>query len=643
MVVPWLIAFPVNDNIAWRLNPSPNGTYQTVDICLLSDSVTPLCTVAPGSRTDSSTELQWTTINLSALEDSVSRTPTLDFILKGLVDAKEGSTSMDLKLFVPLVSGFMLCSNTLQRRLAPSRHVTSCEDFIACGERIGSPFKSRPWLLSDLLPEAIGAVRYRLSPRGDRGEWWDMLEQDSTDRLANHRLVSPVPIERKAVALIGNRTLYATAHHFAAAQDLNFRFVVLADEGHWLQRDMADYPVEEFVPVDMTDDDQLVERLTQALQGLRTQVQGWVCFADPLIPRAARAARLVGIPGQPVEALDIALDKYAAREVMGGCTTFVCRNTADLEKHLQDASLSYPSIIKPVVGSGSGGTDRVQNAQEHTEAVRRSTDKGAPVVVEPYVDGPEFDANFFLWDNEVVFYELVDNFPTSADSAAETCESLPSFQETDMVTPSNLHEVEQAVIKEAMVDAVRKMGFSRGVFHTEGRVTDSISKYVLQDGTLDLYLASSGKLSTPGVFILEVNTRTPGVIAADMTEPVSGVDWSILHLLAAVGVGDRARALAQPFTAGKNLACGSVVISSPFAGSFAEPDIDAELIAREPELTSHVVNSRSAFHHGDSVSDPGAVAPFLGHFIVLDDRSRAKLVETMCRIRNRVRLPVERA
>lgn len=41
--------------------------------------------------------------------------------------------------------------------------------------------------------------------------------------------------------------------------------------------------------------------------------------------------------------------------------------------------------------------------------------------------------------------------------------------------------------------------------------------------------------------------------------------------------------------------CDSVVISSPHAGEFSGPDIDADLRAREPELMRHVVLSKTAF------------------------------------------------
>lgn len=57
--------------------------------------------------------------------------------------------------------------------------------------------------------------------------------------------------------------------------------------------------------------------------------------------------------------------------------------------------------------------------------------------METYVDGPEADANFLLWDGEIQSFEVVDNFPCSADLPGSSF-SIANFQELEMLYPSNL-------------------------------------------------------------------------------------------------------------------------------------------------------------------------------------------------------------
>lgn len=59
--------------------------------------------------------------------------------------------------------------------------------------------------------------------------------------------------------------------------------------------------------------------------------------------------------------------------------------------------LTYPMVCKPWTGRGSAGVFRADDANELRDAVARilalGRDCPSGVVVGPYVDGPELDAN----------------------------------------------------------------------------------------------------------------------------------------------------------------------------------------------------------------------------------------------------------
>jgi hypothetical protein len=41
------------------------------------------------------------------------------------------------------------------------------------------------------------------------------------------------------------------------------------------------------------------------------------------------------------------------------------------------------------------------------------------VLIEEYCDGPEVDCNFVLWDGQILFFQVIDNFPCAGDAVTE--------------------------------------------------------------------------------------------------------------------------------------------------------------------------------------------------------------------------------
>jgi len=59
-------------------------------------------------------------------------------------------------------------------------------------------------------------------------------------------------------------------------------------------------------------------------------------------------------------------------------------------------------------------------AERHTDAVTTTS----AVVVEPYVDGPEMDANIILMNGEVLFFDVSDDFPSKGDAEARILKTI---------------------------------------------------------------------------------------------------------------------------------------------------------------------------------------------------------------------------
>ena len=147
-----------------------------------------------------------------------------------------------------------------------------------------------------------------------------------------------------------------------------------------------------------------------------------------------------------------------------------------------------------------------------------------------------------LQDDKILFYELIDDFPCTSER-----DDLPgqeNFLETEMLYPSNLPSNESDIIRDELRSILVKLGFHTGVFHLEARITNSSMAYTSANG-VDLRPHGKHLAKAPTVTLLEINQRAPGIMAQYMTAFKSGVDWTALHLLAALKDTVRFTALAH--------------------------------------------------------------------------------------------------
>ena len=159
----------------------------------------------------------------------------------------------------------------------------------------------------------------------------------------------------------------------------------------------------------------------------------------------------LGLPTSSHEALEISSNKHRTRTLEPG---HLVSSVAELEmklRSLKNLSWENPMVVKPCQGWGSKGVCKVQSQGELVREVERlfSREPSAlqscfDVVIEPYVSGPEIDCNIILWDGDVLFCEIADDFPSRADDEVDQS-AARNFLETQIVFPtrSPRHEVSQ--------------------------------------------------------------------------------------------------------------------------------------------------------------------------------------------------------
>ena len=122
---------------------------------------------------------------------------------------------------------------------------------------------------------------------------------------------------------------------------------------------VTDGIAEKFIAVDMRDADTVFERTLEEIKGLTAEgltPDGVCTFNEMSVPIAARLAEALGLPGNPVAAVDAARDKFATRAIMqdAGLPTpanSLIEKAADLDAAA--ANVGFPAVIKPIAGAGS--------------------------------------------------------------------------------------------------------------------------------------------------------------------------------------------------------------------------------------------------------------------------------------------------
>jgi biotin carboxylase len=217
----------------------------------------------------------------------------------------------------------------------------------------------------------------------------------------------------------------------------------------------------------------------------------------------AWVAERLGLPGIPYQAALNASDKERMRScfekagVPSPAFTVLTgppRKGTDLTGFLP---FPYPVVVKPVDNMGSRGCRRVDAPSELGEAAGEALgfSRSGRVIVESYMDGPEFSVDAIVYHGEIVICGLADRhifFP-------------PYFIEMGHTMPTCFPPEQQRVLLDTFTRAVRSLGIA-------GENSSGAAK-------------GDVKLSSRGPMIGEVAARLSGGYMSGWTYPyASGVE-----------------------------------------------------------------------------------------------------------------------
>lgn len=261
--------------------------------------------------------------------------------------------------------------------------------------------------------------------------------------------VLPTQPPALSVAVVGGRPLfdnttgaYDSEGPFDAARALGILVIVLDRPGHFMQGAEYSHLRDDFIAVDMTSDADLPRKLAEAVRSRK--VDGIITFSDEYVIATAKAAKLLNLKTEPVESIIVAHYKNETRKILNTPNFQALRldNAAQLEEASWSGKLEnlrYPLVVKPCRGGACRGVKKVQDQSSLRQALLQMEKDGLSkhsILLETYISGPEVDANIVLWNGELMFIEITDNFPCTADASDATI--ADSFGETIMLSPTRL-------------------------------------------------------------------------------------------------------------------------------------------------------------------------------------------------------------
>lgn len=302
--------------------------------------------------------------------------------------------------------------------------------------------------------------------------------------------------------------------------ELGARIVILDEGGHWSEQLVAEGVASHGIAVPVTGDaDVDAAAVLDALAEEGIRPNGLLTFWELSVPVVARVAASLGLPGNPVEAVDTARSKLRTRQASAyaGLPTPRSQRVRSLDELFAAAAeIGFPSVVKPEFGASAIGTVRVDSFESLPDIywlVCKELERpqvidfraGNDLLLEEYLDGVEFDVDLVLEDGECAFSSVAQNWPTAE----------PSFQETGLHCPPDHGSKPVGRLVELAVKTVQAFGFAQGVLHVEGKCTAS------------------------GPRIVEVNARLGGGRIHQMVEAVWEVDLIEAHLRSALGLPQR--------------------------------------------------------------------------------------------------------
>lgn len=331
---------------------------------------------------------------------------------------------------------------------------------------------------------------------------------------------------------------------------LGARLVIIDEPGHWSE-ELVDAGIawRWLAARVLGNPDRDAEAVREALTEAGVRPDAVLTYWENAIGVTARVATALGLPSNPVAAIDAARSKVRTRELSAelGIPSPRAQRVRSLDELFAVApAVGFPAVVKPEFGASAVGCVKVDGVEDlpriyslvrsvvtpdHNEIFRTGND----LLIEEYLDGVEFDVDLVMHDGLCVFSSVSQNWPTAE----------PSFQETGLHIPADYDRKAVARLVEHCIRTAQGFGLTRGVLHIEGKCTSR------------------------GPRVVEVNARMGGGRIHEYVRQVWGVDLVEAHLRSALDLPPNCSPARKPLCA-----VVDTLIYAPASGRLANLSLD---------------------------------------------------------------------
>jgi biotin carboxylase len=395
------------------------------------------------------------------------------------------------------------------------------------------------------------------------------------------------------VAVILPASTYRAADFIKAADGLGLDLVVASDQP--LPFAMGD----RYIEVDCSDAQEAAMAIVEL--GDRVAIDGIVAADDAGVVVASLAGQRLGVlandPGAAAATRDKAVQRALLRTAEVPQPDFAVIAPEEGDPVL--STLGYPVVIKPLDRSAGQGVLRVDSPEDLREAIERVraiVGHRAGLIAESFLVGNEVAVEGLVTDAELTTLAVLDK-PDSS--------SGPVFEETILVTPSELDQEAQSECRRVAAAAIRGLGIVHGPVHVELKV-------------------SEGRAS-----VLEVAARSiGGLCSQSLNFGLMGTSLETLILRNALG-WDKPELRREP------TASGVLMIPVPGSGTFVEIT-NLEMIREIAHITGIEITARAGTH-----LDPPPVGDNYLGFVFARAQTPDLVTDALRKARDEVRVIIE--
>ncbi len=241
-----------------------------------------------------------------------------------------------------------------------------------------------------------------------------------------------------------------------------------------LGKQLPDWAMElsvESVLLDLNDDETVKSRVMELDK--RYDFCGVVCWSETDVPLRSVLTEALGLPGMEPDFVIGCRDKIAMKRKLDACQDLLPQwdKIDSLASAVASAArIGYPVILKPSSGSGSKGIFKIEHEDELEAALAALAHIanaefdavfsrfGGDILMEEYVDGPEFSVDGYVHDHTITFVGITDY-----QSDQQT------FVENRHIFPSALPATYQQVILKSAERLITALNINASMFHLEGK------------------------------------------------------------------------------------------------------------------------------------------------------------------------------